>query len=68
MADASRSLAGGPAAVYVVLLGLACVGAQIFVRYAVYVRLLKWLSLSLFAYVAALAAVQVPWVEALAAS
>jgi hypothetical protein len=41
--------------------GLICVIAQIFVQYARYVRVLKWLSLSLFAYVAALRA---PWGEA----
>jgi Mn2+/Fe2+ NRAMP family transporter len=35
------------------------------VQYARYVRALKWLSLSLFSYVAALAAVRVPWGEAL---
>ena len=48
MADASRSLMGGPAAAYVVLFGVACTCAQVFVRYAHYVRVLKWLSLSLF--------------------
>jgi Mn2+/Fe2+ NRAMP family transporter len=35
------------------------------VQYDRYVRVLKSLSLSLFAYVAALAAVRVPWGEAL---
>src|SRR5262249_36014012 len=45
--------------------GIVCLIAQIFVQYDRYVRVLKWLSLSLFAYVATLAAVRVPWGEAL---
>ena len=65
MGDASKLLIGGPATIYVLLFGVVCVAAQVFVQYARYVRVLKWLSLSLFAYVAALAAVRVPWNEAL---
>jgi Mn2+/Fe2+ NRAMP family transporter len=61
MADATKLLIGGPVTAYVLVFGLICVIAQIFVQYARYVRVLKWLSLSLFAYVAALAAVRVPW-------
>jgi NRAMP (natural resistance-associated macrophage protein)-like metal ion transporter len=65
MADAARLLVGGPQIGFVLAFGALCVAAQIFVRYNRYVRLLKWLSLSLFAYVAALAAVRVPWSAAL---
>ena len=65
MADASRALVGGPAAAYVVFFGVLSVGAQVFMGYTHYVRVLKWLCLSLFVYVAALAVVRVPWVEAL---
>ena len=65
MADAMKLLIGGPVTAYVLVFGLICVIAQIFVQYARYVRVLKWLSLSLFTYVAALAAVRVPWWEAL---
>ncbi|MBV8119903.1 MAG: divalent metal cation transporter [Alphaproteobacteria bacterium] len=65
MGDVTKLLIGGPAAAYVVFFGVACVAAQIFVHYARYVRVLKWLSLSLFAYVAALAVIRVPWGEAL---
>ena len=36
---------------------------EIFVRYSRYVSVLKWLSLSLFAYVATVFVVQVPWGE-----
>jgi Mn2+/Fe2+ NRAMP family transporter len=65
MADAMKLLIRGPVTAYVLVFGLICVTAQIFVQYARYVRVLKWLSLSLFSYVAALAAVRVPWWEAL---
>jgi Mn2+/Fe2+ NRAMP family transporter len=65
MGDALKLLILAPSSLYVVLFGVGCILAQIFVQYALYVRLLKWLCLSLFAYVAALAAVHVPWGEAL---
>jgi Mn2+/Fe2+ NRAMP family transporter len=45
---------------------LATLGLQIFVPYHRYVSLLKWLTLSLFAYVAVLFTVHVPWSDALA--
>ena len=65
MGDVTKLLIGGPTTAYVLFFGVACVAAQIFVQYARYVRVLKWLSLSLFAYVAALVAIRVPWSEAL---
>ncbi|MDH2383459.1 divalent metal cation transporter [Bradyrhizobium sp. CER78] len=66
MADATRLLIGGPAILYVVLFGVASVVAQIFMNYRRYVAVLKWLTLSLFAYVAALAFAKVSWTQALA--
>ena len=66
MADASKLLVGGPAILYVVLFGVTSVAAQIFMDYKRYVAVLKWLTLSLFAYVAALAFAKVSWGEALA--
>ena len=65
MGDATKLLIGGSTTGFVLMFGVLCVIAQVFVQYARYVRVLKWLSLSLFAYVAALAAVRVPWGEAL---
>jgi Mn2+/Fe2+ NRAMP family transporter len=65
MGDALRLLIGGPAIAYVVLFGVISVLAQIFFDYDRYVFVLKWLTLSLFAYVIALAVVEVPWTEAL---
>ena len=64
MADAARTLIGGPGVVYVVCFGVIWVLAQVFVGYAHYVKLLKLLCLSLFSYVAALAVVRVPWLQA----
>jgi len=40
------------------------VAAQIWFEYKRYVAVLKWLTLSLLAYVIALAVVNVPWGEA----
>jgi NRAMP (natural resistance-associated macrophage protein)-like metal ion transporter len=65
MADALKLLVGGPSIPYVVLFGGASMLAQIFFDYARYVAILKWLTLSLFAYVLALSVVHVPWDEAL---
>jgi len=42
---------------------LVTLGLQIFVPYHRYVQLLKWLTLSLLAYVGVLFAVKVPWAE-----
>ena len=65
MGDAVKLLIGGPAMVYVVLFGALSVLAQIFFDYDRYVSVLKWLTLSLFAYVIALAVVKVPVLEAI---
>jgi NRAMP (natural resistance-associated macrophage protein)-like metal ion transporter len=65
MADATRLLVGGRSILYVVLYGLISVLAQIFFDYKRYVAILKWLTLTLFAYVFALAVVHVPWLTAL---
>jgi NRAMP (natural resistance-associated macrophage protein)-like metal ion transporter len=61
MGDALQLLIGGPAALYVVATALGCAGLEIFSRYGRYVSILKWLTLSLFAYVAVILAVDVPW-------
>src|SRR3954467_13958162 len=66
MADASKLLIGGHSIVYVLLFGVTSVVAQIFLDYKRYVAVLKWLTLSLFAYVAALAFAHVSWGQALA--
>jgi NRAMP (natural resistance-associated macrophage protein)-like metal ion transporter len=65
MADATKLLVGGRAFAYVAMYGVISVVAQIFFDYQRYVAVLKWLTLSLFAYVAALAVANVAWTEAL---
>ncbi|MBB5049466.1 NRAMP (natural resistance-associated macrophage protein)-like metal ion transporter [Rhodopseudomonas rhenobacensis] len=65
MADATKLLIGGPGIAYVVGFGVISVAAQIFFDYKRYVAVLKWLTLCLFAYVAALAVANVSWGEAL---
>jgi NRAMP (natural resistance-associated macrophage protein)-like metal ion transporter len=64
MADATKLLIGGHAILYVLLFGVTSVVAQIFFDYRRYVAVLKWLTLCLFAYVAALALAHVNWGEA----
>ena len=65
MADAVKILVGGPTAIYVAVFGTICVVGMVFLNYARYVMVLKWMTLSLFAYLAALFAANVPWGEAL---
>lgn len=66
MADALKLVAGGPSNVYAVVFGMLCLLLQIFIPYGHYVRVLKWLTLSLFAYVGTLFFVHVPWTTVLA--
>lgn len=65
MGEAVRLLIGGPLALYVVATGALCIGAQVFFSYEKTVRLLKWLTLGLFAYVAVILTVNVPWRQAI---
>ena len=60
---ALKLLIGGPALLYVALFGIVSVLLEVFVRYSRYVSILKWLSLSLFAYVATLFAVKLDWLD-----
>src|SRR5216684_321127 len=66
MADATKLLIGGHGIIYVVAFGVTSVVAQIFLDYKRYVSVLKWLTLSLFAYVGALAFAHISWSQALA--
>ena len=63
MGAALKLLVGGPSLLYVALFGIVSVLLEVFVRYSRYVSLLKWLSLSLFAYVATLFAVKLDWFD-----
>jgi Mn2+/Fe2+ NRAMP family transporter len=61
MGAALKLLVGGPALAYVVLFGLASIFGEVFISYARYEPILKWLTISLLAYVAAIFVVDVPW-------
>ncbi|HYC94071.1 MAG TPA: divalent metal cation transporter [Sphingomicrobium sp.] len=65
MADATALVFGGPVHLYLLAFALFCALTEVFAKYKRYVRLLKWLTLALFAYVATLFMVRVPWGEAL---
>jgi NRAMP (natural resistance-associated macrophage protein)-like metal ion transporter len=61
MGAALGLLIGGPTLLYVAGFALVTVLLEVFVRYARYVTVLKWLTVSLFAYVATVFVVPVPW-------
>jgi Mn2+/Fe2+ NRAMP family transporter len=67
MGAALKLLVGGPSMLYVVAFGTASALLEIYVRYSRYASVLKWLTLSLFAYVATVFVVHVPWGQALGA-
>jgi NRAMP (natural resistance-associated macrophage protein)-like metal ion transporter len=67
MAAALKLLIGGSPLVYVCGFGFGSALLAIFVRYARYVSLLKWLCLSLFSYVICAFMVDVPWISVLGA-
>jgi Mn2+/Fe2+ NRAMP family transporter len=56
---------GRHAALYTIAAGVFCACAEVYFPYKPYAASLKWLTLSLFAYVAVAAVVRVPWHEAL---
>jgi NRAMP (natural resistance-associated macrophage protein)-like metal ion transporter len=62
MAESARLLVPAIATpLYLVGFGCICAGGQIFLSHTRYVAMLKWLTLSLFAYVATLMVVHVSW-------
>jgi NRAMP (natural resistance-associated macrophage protein)-like metal ion transporter len=63
MGEALRLLLGGSAHLYSVGFGVLCLALQVFLRYADYVRYLKWLTLALLSYVAVIFTVHVHWGE-----
>lgn len=65
MADAVKLVVGGPRHIYAVALGMSCLLLQVFIPYQRYVGVLKWLTLTLFAYVGTVFASHVPWGEVL---
>ena len=61
MGEAVHLLIGGHVAVYIIGFGLLSVLGQVYFSYEGTVRILKWLTLALFSYVAVILSVSVPW-------
>ncbi len=66
MGEAMTLIVDGPAHVYAAGFGIVSVLLQVFIPYRRYVRVLKWLTLALLAYVATVFVVRVPWTQVLA--
>jgi NRAMP (natural resistance-associated macrophage protein)-like metal ion transporter len=65
MAASATLVVGGNEHLYVVVFAILCVLLQLFLSYRQYARVLKWLTLSLFAYVGVLLVVRTDWPAAL---
>src|SRR5579872_5414394 len=61
MAAALKLIIGGPQLLYVGAFALISAALEVFMRYSRYVSVLKWLTISLFAYVAVAIVAHVPW-------
>ena len=65
MGAALGLLIGGPQLLYAVLFGIISILLEVYISYARYAAVLKWTTLSLFAYVGVVFAAHVPWGTAL---
>jgi len=63
MAAAASLLLPGDSRIYIVVFGVVSVLAELFIPYSEYAKYLKWLTLSLFAYVGTAFFVHVSWFE-----
>jgi NRAMP (natural resistance-associated macrophage protein)-like metal ion transporter len=63
MGDVAEMMTGGPHLLYVLMFALICSTLQIFMQYSRYVAVLKWTTISLFAYFGTVVMVKVPWLE-----
>ena len=61
MSDALKLAVGGPRHLYSIIIGVTCILLQVFIPYHRYLPILKWLTLSLFAYVGTVFASHVDW-------
>ena len=61
MAAALHLLIAGPIVLYIAAFAIVTVVAEVYVKYARYASVLRWLTLSLFAYVRTVFVVGVPW-------
>jgi len=65
MGAAAKLLLGGPAILYAITLTVVSVLLEVFICYDRYAHVLKWLTLTIFAYVATAFVVHIPWGETL---
>ena len=65
MGEALQLVAGGGQHFHSIVFGVVTVLLQVFVPYRRLAQILKWLTLTLFAYVATVFAVKVPWAQVL---
>ena len=65
MADAAQLVIGGGEHAFVIAFAIVSTALQLFIPYRRYANILKWLTLSLFAYVAVLLVVRTDWSAAL---
>ncbi|MDD5586949.1 MAG: divalent metal cation transporter [Alphaproteobacteria bacterium] len=65
MGVALQLVVGGSNRLWCLMFGGACIALQIFTDYRRYIAILKWLTLSLFAYVVVVLIVDMPWSEVL---
>jgi Mn2+/Fe2+ NRAMP family transporter len=63
MGAALKLLIGGPSGLYVIAFAVVSLLLEVFLHYAHYANVLKWLTLSLLAYVGSVLVVHVPWAE-----
>jgi NRAMP (natural resistance-associated macrophage protein)-like metal ion transporter len=68
MGAAVKLIVGGSALLYACMLAFGCIALEVFVHYDSYARWLKWLTISIFAYVATAFAIHVPWSTAVKAT
>ncbi|MBL0313357.1 MAG: divalent metal cation transporter [Holophagaceae bacterium] len=61
MGSALQLLIGGPALVYAIGFSSLCLVLEVFIPYQRYSKYLKWMTVVLFSYVAAVFMVEVPW-------
>jgi len=66
MGDAMALVVDGSRHLYILMFGVVSLVLQVLLPYRRYVRILKWLTLALLAYVAVVFTISVPWREAIA--
>ena len=67
MGSAITLIIGGPTPIYALLFGIFCAVTEVVIPYRRYSHVLKWLTLVLFVYVAAVFTIHIEWIKALSA-